>query len=406
MDDWWSDGDGLTESIDEAIAAVLAIGEAVPAEVLWEMLEPPCGREEFTERLESDSRVRLTEQGWVELRSPDVIHRRRPGTRRVGASIMDRMFDVLQSHGEPMNFVDLSESLKHRLTDHRLKSRLSGDARFMRTDRDAYGLTEWGLEPYDSLVGLIKRSIERQGGVASIGDIIIDLKARFTVNEQSIRTFAQTDAFVKVGRGMIRVRGENEHVDEQEEPTSASKDCVKIERRWAFRVKLDDRILSGFSAQLPPGFGRALGVRRNEYRRVPAVGGHSLGVSRKSLNDSLGRLRYIAEWLGLESGDVLFVIAPAHPSEEVEFRAARFGDLAEMPVERRVANLLGLSTRLDATSAATALGMPPNSSPAAVIATLRTRGEEELAGELASIIVKKTRDGSVSVDDIADVLGW
>lgn len=406
MNDWWSDGAGLSESIDEAIATLLAIGEAIPADVLWEMLEPPCHREAFTERLESDRRVRLTEQGWVELRSTDVIHRPRPGTRRVGVSITDRLFEVLQSHGEPMHFSDLSEAHDHRLTDQRLKSRLSSDARFMRTDRDTYGLTEWGLEPYDSLIGLMKRSIERQGGVASLSDIITDLKGRFTVNERSIRTFAQTDAFVKVGRGRLRVRGEHEHVDEQEAPTSASRDCVMIDGRWALRVSLDERILSGFSVQLPPGFGRALGVRRNEYRRVPAMGGHSLGVSRKSLNDSLGRLRRVVEWLRLEAGDILFVIAPANPSDEVEFRAARFEDLAEMPAESRVAALLGLTTRLDATSAATALGMSPNSSPAAVVATLRGRGESELAEDLGSIIVGRTDSESVGIKDIADALGW
>jgi hypothetical protein len=407
MEEWWDDGEDISESIDEAVAALLAIGEPIPADVLWEIMEPASPCEQFTARLQADSRVRINDQGWVELCSIHVIHRSRPGTRRARVSIMDRLFDVLKSHGEPMLFSVLSDSDDHRLSDQRLKSRLSSDARFMRTDRDTYGLTEWGLEPYDSVIGLMKRSIERQGGVASIADIVTDLKARFTVNERSIRTFAQTDAFVKVGRGRLRVRGADEHVEEQEEPTSASRDCVVIDRRWAFRVAIDERILSGFSVKLPAGFGRALGVRRNEYRRVDAVGGHSLGVSRKSTQDSLGRLRHVVEWLGLEAGDLLFVIAPAHPSDEIEFRAERFEELAEMTVEARVAALLGLRTKLDATGAAVALGMNPNSSPAAVVATLRRRGEEDLADDLASVIVGRTgsRD-SVNADDIADALGW
>jgi hypothetical protein len=317
---------------------------------------------------------------------------------------MDRIVDILESAGEPLP-IDAFEGVVERIGEKSLKSRMSAEERIVRTDREMYGLAEWGLEVYDGIVNLMKRSLERHGGVAHVDELITDITARFSVKASSIRTNAQSDAFVAIGAGRIRIRGADEEVDELDTPTSASPRCVIIGGRWAFRVAIDERLLSGFSVQLPPGFGRALGVRRNDYGKVRAAGGLHLGVSRKGLNDSLGRLRPVAEQHALEQGDVLFVIAPGTDDDEVDFRALRFEELAELSDAGRTALLLGIEGALDTEAAATALGLQPTSGVRAVVSTLRTRGEEALADDLECALQGEDDAEGIRDGDIAALLG-
>lgn len=394
--------DVLREFIDEAIATLIAVDEPMPPDVVWEMLEPPVRQGEFLAALRSDRRVRITDDGWIEFRKDARVVTRR-GDRPAAA--IDLVIDVLEAAGEPMSFESIYSATGGHYSEGSLKNRLSDEPRIMRTDRDAFGLTEWGFEPYDGLVNMMKRSIERQGGVASIDDIIADLATRFTFKERSVRTFARTDEFISAGRGRIRIREDHEREEEQPAPTSSSPDCVVIDRRWALRVTIDDRLLSGYSVDLPPGFGRVLGVSRGDYAKVEAEDDWVLGVSRRVMNDSLGRLRPVAESIGLEAGDVLFVIAPRTKKEKVAFRHHRFEELAEMEEDARVAALLGIDAALDTAAVARALDMPMRSSAAALIGTLRRRGEEGLADELASALGEDRSGSVVDSADIAEALG-
>ena len=398
-----SRSEALREAMDEAVATLIAVDEPLPPEVVWEMLEPDVRRAEFLAALRSDRRVRLTDEGWVEFR---------PGARvaassdRPKVSAVDVIVDALEASGEPMTFDRIHAAAGTDYSEESLKSRLSADPRIIRTDREAFGLAEWGLEPYDGLVNMMKRSIERQGGTAAIDDIISDLAKRFTFKERSVRTFARTDEFISAGRGRIRVREQHERPEEQEAPTSASRGCVIIDHRWALRVTIDERLLSGYSVDLPQGFGRALGVARGEYARIDTDNGAKLGVSRRVMNDSLGRLRPVAESLGLEPGDVLFVIAPRTKREQVSFRAIEFEELAEMEDADRVAALLGIEGEVDAPTVARALGMPARSSVMALVTTLRNRGEPDLADDLASVLLDGDDVGGVDAADIAEALGF
>jgi hypothetical protein len=172
----------------------------------------------------------------------------------------------------------------------------------------------------------------------------------------------------------------------QDGPTSESRDCVVIRGRWALRVEIDDRVLTGNRIPLPRGFGHALGVPRNTSKKVDTVGGHRLGVSRKPTSESLGQFKSVVEWLGLELGDILFIISPSNSADEVEFRTVSAAEIAKMNEERRVATLLGIAETLDREGAAEALGLSASSSPATVVAVLRRRGEAELADTLASVL--------------------
>ena len=395
--------ESLDESIEEAIAALVAVGEPVPPDIVWEMVEPPVRRGEFLAALRSDRRVRIDDEGWVSFRA-DARIPARPGDR--SATAIDLVIDALTAAGEPMTFESIQTATGDQYSARSLKSRIAEDARIMRTDRDSFGLTEWGFEPYDGLVNMMKRSIERQGGEAAIDDIISDLARRFTFKERSVRTFARSEEFISAGRGRIRIREDHERTEEQPAPTSSSPNCVVMDRRWALRVTIDDRLLAGYSVDLPPGFGMVLGVPRGDYAQLEAEDGWVLGVSRKVLNDSLGRLRPVAESIGLEPGDVLFVIAPRRKTERIAFRYLRFEELAEMDEHERVAALLGIDAALDTTTVARALDMPTRSTAAALVATLRRRGEEALADELESVLDESGTHGAVDAADIADALGF
>jgi hypothetical protein len=312
---------------------------------------------------------------------------------------------ILREEGQPMRFEDLEAAVGSRTSVRLLRNNLSAAAEINRSDRHTFALVEWGHEPYDTVESLMKRHIERDGGESDLEDIIEDLTSRFTIKRSTVRVYSKTDAFVETSPGRIRVRGPDEEIVETPRPVSAIPRCYLVGGRWSLHITVDEKLLRGFSPSIPAGFAQHLRVKRQSSVLLATDHGHVVSIVRKGMNDTMGRLRPIAELLGLESGDVLVVSAPKEGREPLSIAGIASGDRVDATPIERLAVLLGLEGAVDAHSLAQSLDMPETTTPRALARVLQTRGEHELAACVLEVLDDRATLAP-EVDDIAEILGF
>lgn len=392
----------------EARLTIQTMDEPIPVEVLWELVEPGVGRAAFERALDRSGGFVFDSDGLVTIREQESRSAGASSSAKAASSqsLSDAAHDHLLSVGRPVDFDDIHAAVSRGRNASSLKNVLSADDRIIRTDRTEYGLTAWGLEPYDSIIGLITRHLERAGGAADLTDIIDDLTSRFTVDARSIRVSTNSDHFVTVDRGRIRLRAVGEVPEEDLPEVSEVRGCFVDGGRWRIRITVDEKLLRGFSTPLPKGFALRLGVLPLESRDFSTDLGEPVSVNRKAKTDAIGRLRTLAEGLGLEPGDHLIVREPQRRRGALAIDALRAEDLAaiESPAGRAAA-LMGMELLEDASAAAKAIGLRKDASPASIAGALLMRGDEELAGLILEAFEDEDGPAAPNVKDIAELLG-
>lgn len=396
---------GAAEAIVEALWAA---GGDLPVEWLHAMIGLGPDAATLIDTASRDDRLSVDASGRLSLRTdaaslaPTGWRWRRPSGER--ARQVEAAERTLRANRKPMPYADLELAVAAETTTWNLRNALTSSPKFNRADRDVFALSHWKHEPYDSIEGLMQRFLERNGGEASLKDIIADLTSRFTIKEASIRAYAATDAFVPTSPGRIRNRGDDEEVEETAQEVSSIPNCFVKDGRWALRIRVDTKMLRGHSAQVPAGFAHHLKVKRRTSVRLPTDIGHEISVVRKGMSDTIGRLRRVAETLGLADGDTLILHAPRLRRDPVSFSAIRRGELVRGDAVRRVALLLGVDDATDRRAVAESLGMPVRSTAFALAGALRARGESSLASDVLATLGEHDRSGPATAD-IAGLLG-
>ena len=319
-------------------------------------------------------------------------------------SLNERAVRLLRRTGAPMDFDDIVEVLESGGRVRSLRNALLADDRIARVDKDIFALAEWGLAAYSTVRDLMRQEIEASGGEASVADIKQRLTARFDIKASSIDTYANSPEFVRVSPGVIRLRAYDEPMEDVERPLHSLRGCVRTGRRWALRVEVTASLLKGYSVLLPSGMARHFGVTQGESVTLSTDLSGEISVVRRSLQDNIGRLRWVAEELGLVEGDVLFVRLPEREGGRISFSGLARSDLARANIRRRAGLLLGQDADLTVDLACSALEMPHGSRPCDIADRLRSRGEDELAALVGEVLGEGTAHG-VDTSDIARMLG-
>lgn len=319
-------------------------------------------------------------------------------------SLNERAVRLLRRTGSPVEFDDIVDVLQAAAQVRSLRNALLTDDRIVRVDKDTFALAEWGLAAYSTVRDLMRQELEAAGGEARIADIRDRLTARFDIKASSIDAYAKGSEFVRVSPGVIRLRGEHEGVEDLERPLHSLRGCVRIGRRWALRVEVTASLLKGFSLLLPSGMGPHFGVPQGESATLPTDRSGDISVVRRGLQDNIGRLRWVAQEMGLGEGDVLFVRLPERRGGRISFSGLLRSDVERANPRLRAALLLGQEESLTLSVACSALGMPRGSRPVEVVDRLRSRGEEELA-ELVAEVLGEGSTGTIDSSDIARMLG-
>lgn len=392
---------------DEAVEMLMIAGRPIRHDVLRRIVAPSFEENEFLSLLRSDIRFRKVEAGDYGLVSSLPNHARlawREDDRRI-ETLSKRIVTVLTEAGAPMTAGAILEATGADRSPGSLRNLLSSLPDVDRSDKNLFALTVWGHEPYDTIQHLMARHIERNGGEAEIEDICADLTSRFTISPNSVRTYARSDSFISVGTSRVRNRKNGERVEERHRAIFEVRDCVLIDGRWALRLEVDKKVLTGHSPKVPSAFAHHLGVERRETARLPTDCGNEVTVSRRSLTDNIGRLRSILQTLGLTDGDFVFIIAPDRTAGQLSFRGLFKSHLDEMNTTERVAALLGLVGPLTTAAVAVAVGLRATATATVIGGTLRARGEQRLADELLSVLSGEKSTAGPDAKDIADILG-
>lgn len=321
-----------------------------------------------------------------------------------GLSMNERAVRLLRGTGSPIAFDDIVEVLRVGDRARSLRNAMLLDDRIVRVDKDLFALEEWGLAAYSTVRDLMRQEIEASGGEAAVADIKGNLTARYDIKASSIDAYARSPDFVRVKPGVIRLRGADEEVEGHERPLHSLRGCVRIGRRWALRVEVTASLLKGFSVLLPSGLARHFGVPQGESAMLRTDRSDEISVVRRGLQDHIGRLRWVAEELGLSEGDVLFVLLPERRGGRISFSGLSHAGIGRAKPRRRAGMLLGQDGDLSLALACSALGMPRSSRAAEVADRLRSRGEDELAALVGEVLGEGTTTG-VDTSDIARMLG-
>ncbi|MGW5433819.1 hypothetical protein ACWET9_42755 [Streptomyces sp. NPDC004059] len=123
------------------------------------------------------------------------------GVRR--GALTDLAFTVLHEAGHPLEGQLLVERLGPGLNIRALKAQLPRDPRFVRSDVNAWALTEWGLRPYTTIKELIAQEVDLAGGSIPTDELVAILTREFTIAASSVRVNASSPPFTTRG-GVVR----------------------------------------------------------------------------------------------------------------------------------------------------------------------------------------------------------
>ncbi|MFC7647825.1 hypothetical protein ACFQX6_50545 [Streptosporangium lutulentum] len=176
-------------------------------------------------------------------------------------SVNDKAQAVLAVAGNPLTPEEIQERIGEDYSLVGIRNQLTADDRFLRVDRNKYGLSRWGGEQYLGIREMIVREIERSSGEASVNTIVTNLTARYDVSESSVRAYAGGPGFERTQRGWIRVAGAEQADYHPRRDVSSTRRCFRSrDGRWWHRVDVNAEHLRGSGSPLPTGFAAHLGM--------------------------------------------------------------------------------------------------------------------------------------------------
>ncbi|GAB1821324.1 sigma factor-like helix-turn-helix DNA-binding protein [Herbidospora sp. RD11066] len=176
-------------------------------------------------------------------------------------SVNDKAEAVLAVAGTPLTPEEIQSRIGEDYSLVGIRNQLTADERFLRLDRNKYGLARWGGEEYLGIREMIAREIVKAGGEASVNTIVASLTSRYEVSESSVRAYAGGPGFERTQRGWIRVAGAEPADYQPRRDVSNTRRCFRSrDGRWWHRVDVNAEHLRGSGSPLPTGFAAHLGM--------------------------------------------------------------------------------------------------------------------------------------------------
>ncbi|WP_283135557.1 sigma factor-like helix-turn-helix DNA-binding protein [Rhizohabitans arisaemae] len=222
-------------------------------------------------------------------------------------SVSEKADAVLSLAGHPLSPEEIQERIGEDYSLVGIRNQLTADNRFIRLDRNKYGLSRWGGEEYLGIREMIVREIERAGGEAEVNAIVARLTERFDVSESSVRAYAGGPGFERTQRGWIRVAaGGPAQPYQPRRDVAATRRCFRgPDGRWWHRVDLNAEHLRGSGSPLPTGFAAYLGMAPGGQLTASAAAGDVL-ISWHN-QPTMGSIRPILQEYNAAEGDHIFL---------------------------------------------------------------------------------------------------
>ncbi|SDG91230.1 Sigma-70, region 4 [Sinosporangium album] len=299
-------------------------------------------------------------------------------------SVNEKAEAVLAVAGSALTPEEIQERIGEDYSLVGIRNQLTSDERFLRVDRNKYGLARWGGEGYLGIREMIVREIERAGGEASVSTIVANLTSRYDVSESSVRAYAGGPGFERTQRGWVRVAGSDGNGAYQpRKDVSETRRCFRSrDGRWWHRVDVNAEHLRGSGSPLPTGFAAYLGMAPGGQLTASAASGDVV-ISWHN-QPTMGSIRNILSEVNASEGDHVFLTV----SDGGEL-LTRYLPVAApaMPPVNRALHLIGYTAPVASEAEGYRLigariGLPESAPRDDIIARLRERGDRDILGFL------------------------
>jgi hypothetical protein len=221
-------------------------------------------------------------------------------------SVNDKAEAVLAVAGGALTPEEIQERIGEDYSLVGIRNQLTADDRFLRLDRNKYGLTRWGGEQYLGIREMIAREIERSGGEAPVNTIVTNLTSRYDVSESSVRAYAGGPGFERTQRGWIRVAGAEQSDYQPRRDVASTRRCFRSrDGRWWHRVDVNAEHLRGSGSPLPTGFAAYLGMAPGGQLTAATPSGDVV-ISWHN-QPTMGSIRPLLVAAGASEGDHVFL---------------------------------------------------------------------------------------------------
>ncbi|MFF4012813.1 hypothetical protein [Streptomyces sp. NPDC001717] len=247
-------GAGLEASPGDLIAQLLeGCAEGMSTSLIEGALDGVVPQGEVTEALFTDARFAITARGaWRLQDGSDMTAPSAAAIRPQGLSSREEEASAsttgsaggVGSHGglqrererERLNKVEAAlreaetpltaEELKERtgvtIGIQYLRQQIEGDARFSRSQRNQWALTEWHLPVYKPIKELISDMVDAHGGQVEADKVVAILRRDFEIKESSLRAAMSIAPFTARG-GIVRRIGEDLDTGSEETAVPAAR---------------------------------------------------------------------------------------------------------------------------------------------------------------------------------------
>ncbi|MET9068473.1 sigma factor-like helix-turn-helix DNA-binding protein [Streptosporangium sandarakinum] len=294
-------------------------------------------------------------------------------------SVNDKAEAVLAVSGSALTPEEIQERIGEDYSLVGIRNQLTADDRFLRLDRNKYGLTRWGGDQYLGIREMIVREIERAGGEESVNTIVANLTSRYDVSESSVRAYAGGPGFERTQRGWIRVAGTEQADYQPRRDVSATRRCFRSrDGRWWHRVDINAEHLRGSGSPLPTGFAAHLGMAPGGQLTAATPSGDVV-ISWHN-QPTMGSIRPILVAANASEGDHVFLTVSDGGELLTRFLPAAQPNL---PSLNRALHLIGYTAPVASEAEGIRLigariGLPEGAGREEVLARLRERGDREI----------------------------
>ncbi|WP_051839618.1 hypothetical protein [Streptomyces sp. NRRL F-5126] len=299
-----------------------------------------------------------------------------------GRSVGDRAAAVLALHGEPLSTEGIHDRLADGTAISSMRNQIWADERFIRLDRNVYGLRSWGGEEYLGIREMIAREIEKAGGEAEASAIAEALSARFDVSASSVRTNLGGPGFARTRRGWVRVADLDAEQDTPYVPrndVSGTRRCfVGTDGRWWYRVEVTAEHLRGSGGPVPAGWAAHIGAAPScePVRLRHEAGETSLAWHAQP---QLGSVKPLFEHIGACAGDQVFLNVTDSRLSALRLPAPSAGLAAEAGAARLTGWTAPVTPAEAVAVIARRIGMADGQDGAALLERLAERGDKDIS---------------------------
>ncbi|MFC8388398.1 hypothetical protein [Streptomyces sp. NPDC057238] len=298
-----------------------------------------------------------------------------------GRSISDRAEAVLALVGHPLSMEDLYRRLDDTTALASLRNQIQTDDRFVRRDRDLYGLRRWGGTEYLGIREMINRELENAGGAAPVEDLVSALCSQFDISEKSVRAYLAAPEYDRFQRGWVRLSTPDASALADYQPRrdiAQTRRCFQTGHgTWCYRLDVNGEHLRGSGFTIPTGFAAHLGLTPGGRLELS----HDVGTTQLVWRNqpTCGSLRTLLEHIQADEGDHVFLAAKDGHLKALRLAQKDERDLTDTQQALRLMALSGQVRDKDMPAVVgRRIGLNDATTMDEVLAHLRTRGDKDI----------------------------